>query len=72
MKFTFETADKLLLFRWYLLFILLTFSELLIIELNKEFLKSHLNEFRGYMASGGYLNNGFDTLSFIPICSFEI
>ena len=24
---------------------------------------SHLNEFRGYMASGGYLNNGFDTLS---------
>tara|TARA_Y100001933_G_scaffold66533_1_gene66904 strand:- start:6625 stop:8022 length:1398 start_codon:yes stop_codon:yes gene_type:complete len=24
---------------------------------------SHLNEFRGYMAGGGYLNNGYDTLS---------
>ena len=24
---------------------------------------SHLNDFRGYMASGGYLNNGYDTLS---------
>ena len=25
---------------------------------------SHINDFRGYMTSGGYLNNGFDTLSF--------
>ena len=24
---------------------------------------SHLNEFRGYMSGGGYLNNGYDTLS---------
>ena len=24
---------------------------------------SHLNEFRGYMSSGGYINNGYDTLS---------